>query len=344
MKKIFPLLLIIAASCTEQQTPQQQSISVKDYFAPQDSGVQTAGVKMIPITTPVGTFNVWTKTIGNNPRIKVLLLHGGPAMTHEYMECFESFFPREGFEMIEYDQLGSFYSDQPTDSSLWTIDRFVDEVEQVRKALGLDKDNFYLLGNSWGGMLAMEYALKYQDNLKGLIICNMMSSISDYNAYNKKVLQNDMSAAVIDSVHEMEAKGETENPRYMQLLQDFYDKHLCRVVPNPDPVQRAFKHVNYTIYKMMQGPSEFGASGRLVNWDIKSRLPEIKVPTLTEGAKYDTMDPAHMKWMSTQVQNGRYLYCPEGSHLSMWDDQKDFYPGIIQFIKDVDAGTFKGEK
>jgi proline iminopeptidase len=102
----------------------------------------------------------------------VLLLHGGPAMTHEYMECFESFFPREGFEMIEYDQLGSYYSDQPTDSSLWTTDRFVEEVEQVRKALGLSKDNFYLLGNSWGGILAMEYALKYQDNLKGLIICN----------------------------------------------------------------------------------------------------------------------------------------------------------------------------
>ncbi len=344
MKKKFPVFLIAVAACTQPQNQQQQSISVKDYFAPQDSGVQTAGVKMIPITTPVGTFKVWTKTIGNNPHIKVLLLHGGPAMTHEYMECFESFFPREGFEMIEYDQLGSFYSDQPTDSSLWTIDRFVDEVEQVRKSLGLNKDNFYLLGNSWGGMLAMEYALKYQDNLKGLIICNMMASIPDYNVYNKKVLQGDMSAAVIDSVHQMEAKGETENSRYMELLQGFYDKHLCRIVPNPNPVQRAFKHVNYTIYKMMQGPSEFGASGRLASWDIKSRLHEIKVPTLTEGAKFDTMDPDHMKWISTQVQNGRYLYCPEGSHLSMWDDQKHFYPGIIQFIKDVDAGTFKGEK
>ncbi len=142
-------------------------MSVKDYFAPQDSGVQYAGVKMIPITTSAGNFNVWTKTIGYNPQIKVLLLHGGPAFTHEYMECFQSFFPREGFEMIEYDQLGSFYSDQPNDSSLWTIDRFVEEVEQVRTALGLNKDNFYLLGNSWGSMLAMQYALKYQNKYKG---------------------------------------------------------------------------------------------------------------------------------------------------------------------------------
>ena len=339
MKKLFPLLFIsiILYSCCSTDN---KSMTVQQYFKPQDSGLQTAGIKMIPIQTPVGTFNVWTKTIGNNPRIKVLLLHGGPAMTHEYMECFESFFPQQGFEMIEYDQLGSFYSDQPTDSSLWTIDHFVDEVEQVRKALGLNKDNFYLLGNSWGGMLAMEYALKYQDNLKGLIICNMMSSITDYNAYNKKVLSTDMQPEVIDSVKKMEAAGQTENPRYMQLLQGFYDKHLCRIVPNPDPVQRAFKHVNYTIYKMMQGPSEFGASGRLEFWDIKKRLPEIKVPTLTVGAKFDTMDPEHMKWISTQVQHGRYLYCPQGSHLAMWDDQKDFYPGVIGFIKDVDEGKF----
>ena len=129
-----------------------------------------------------------------------MLLHGGPAMTHEYMECFESFFPREGFEMIEYDQLGSFYSDQPKDSSLWTIDRFVEEVEQVRTALGLNKDNFYLLGNSWGSMLAMQYALKYQNNLKGLIICNMMSSIPDFNEYNKKVLIEDLGQSSVDSM------------------------------------------------------------------------------------------------------------------------------------------------
>lgn len=337
MQKLLPFTftIFLFAACCQQDN---KSITIEQYFQPQDSGLQTAGIKMIPIQTPVGTFNVWTKTIGNNPRIKVLLLHGGPAMTHEYMECFESFFPAQGFEMIEYDQLGSFYSDQPTDSSLWTIDHFVDEVEQVRKALNLTKDNFYLLGNSWGGMLAMEYALKYQDNLKGLIICNMMSSITDYNEYNKKVLSSDMGQALIDSVKQMEANGQTEDPRYMQLLQGFYDKHLCRIVPNPDPVQRAFKHINYTIYKMMQGPSEFGASGRLLNWDIKSRLHEIKVPALTVGAKFDTMDPEHMKWMSTQMQHGHYLYCPTGSHLAMWDDQKDFYPGVIQFIKDVDAG------
>src|SRR6476619_3123987 len=118
------------------------TMPVSKYFDYGDSSVQTAGIRLIPIQTPVGNFKVWTKRFGNNPRIKVLLLHGGPAFTHEYMECFESFFPQQGFEMIEYDQLGSYYSDQPTDSSLWTTERFVEEVEQVRKALGLNKDNF----------------------------------------------------------------------------------------------------------------------------------------------------------------------------------------------------------
>src|SRR5499427_1379317 len=136
--------------------------------------VLAGGVKLITVQTPKGPFHVWTKRVGNNPRIKVLLLHGGPGMTHEYFEAFDSFLPRAGIEYYYYDQLGSAYSDQPDEPSLWELPRFVDEVEQVRKALKLDASNFYLLGHSWGGMLALEYALKYQHNLKALIISNMV--------------------------------------------------------------------------------------------------------------------------------------------------------------------------
>lgn len=336
----FLFFSLILLSCQQSKQP-----TVSYYFAAQDSGVQTAGIKMIPIKTPVGNFKVWTKRIGNNPTIKVLLLHGGPAMTHEYMECFESFFPKEGFEMIEYDQLGSYYSDQPKDSSLWTTARFVEEVEQVRQALHLTRDNFYLLGNSWGGILAMEYALKYQDNLKGLIICNMMASCPDYGKYGEEVLAKQMKKDVLDSIRSIEARRDFKNPKYMQLLiPNFYHEHICRLTEWPEPIDRCFKHANEEIYTMMQGPSEFGIGGRLTNWDIKSRLKEIKIPTLTVGAKFDTMDPEYMKWMSTQVQQGRYVYCPNGSHLAMWDDQEHFYPGIIQFIKDVDSGAFSTNK
>src|SRR6188474_903501 len=177
----FLCFCFIVLTCTQQsKTYAKKELTVAEYFDYGDSSVQTAGIHLIPIETPIGSFKVWTKRFGNNPRIKVLLLHGGPSATHEYMECFESFFPKEGFEFYEYDQLGSYYSDQPKDSSLWVTERFVEEVEQVRKAIGADKTNFYVLGNSWGGILGMEYALKYQDNMKALIIANMMASIPEY--------------------------------------------------------------------------------------------------------------------------------------------------------------------
>jgi proline iminopeptidase len=338
-KLLLPFIagIFFFAGCRQHET-----LSLKDYHALTDSGVQTGGVKMIPIETPVGKFKVWTKKFGNNPRIKVLLLHGGPGGTHEFFESFESFFPQQGFEFYEYDQLGSFFSDQPKDSSLWTTERFVEEVEQVRKALGMNKDNFFLLGHSWGGILAMEYALKYQDNLKGLIISNMMSSCPAYGKYAADVLARQMDPKVLDTIRGLEARGEYSNPTYMRLLMtNFYAQHFCRLNPMPEMFNRAFPHLNNEVYTMMQGPSEFGISGRLANWDRSRDLPKIKVPTLTIGGTHDTMDPEHMKWMATQVQQGRSLICPEGSHCSMWDDQAHYFPGLVQFIQDVDKGNFK---
>ena len=318
---------------------QKNNNTLTTYFNYGDS-VESAGVKMIPITTPVGEFKVWTKRFGTNPKIKILLLHGGPAMTHEYLECFETFFQREGFEFYEYDQLGSYYSDQPKDSSLWTTERFVDEVEQVRKAIGADENNFYVLGNSWGGILAMEYALKYQQHLKGLLVANMMASAPEYGMYAENVLSKQMNQKVLKEVRELEAKKDFSNPRYMELLiPNFYNEHLCRLKVWPDAVNRAFKHANNEIYTLMQGPSEFGVGGRLANWDIKKRLHEITKPTLMIGAKHDTMDPNAMDEQSKMVKKGRYLYCPNGSHLAMWDDQKVFMNGVINFIKDVDRGS-----
>jgi proline iminopeptidase len=332
------LFILLLFSCKNKKTGTTDgSMPVAEYFNYDDSGVRSAGVKMIPIKTPVGDFKVWTKRFGNNPRIKILLLHGGPAGTHEYMECFESFFPKEGFEFYEYDQLGSYYSDQPKDSSLWTLDRFVEEVEQVRKAIGADSSNFYILGNSWGGILGMQYSLKYQRNMKALIVANMMASCPEYGRYADEVLARQMPPEVLKEIREIEANGDFSNPRYMELLlPHFYQQHLCRLKEWPDAVNRLFKHVNGEIYTMMQGPSEFGIAGRLANWDIKARLKEIRVPTLMIGAKYDTMDPKAMEEQSKLVQKGSYLYCPNGSHLAMWDDQEIFMNGVIKFIKEVD--------
>jgi proline iminopeptidase len=336
------VIILLLAACNSGNNG---SAGNPHYFARTDSGVQSGGIKMVPIKTPKGSFNVWTKRIGNNPTIKLLLLHGGPGGTHEFFESFESFLPEAGIEFIYYDQLGSYYSDKPTDSSLWTTERFVEEVEQVRLALGLNKDNFYLLGHSWGGILAMEYALKYQQHIKGLIISNMMSSCPLYGKYANEVLAKQMPPAVLDTIRMIEAKKDFANPRYMELLDPhFYNYHLCRVMPRPEPVNRAFGHLNPAIYVLMQGPSEFGISGRLETWDRSKDLPKITVPTLTIGGLHDTMDPAYMKWMATQVQRGDSLICPNGSHCSMWDDQTHYFPGLIKFIKSVDEGSFAGIK
>jgi len=305
--------------------------------------VLAGGVKMIPITTPKGTFKVWTKRTGNSPAMKVLLLHGGPGATHEYMEAFDSYFPGAGIEYYYYDQLGSAFSDQPDDGSLWDLPRFVEEVEQVRTALKLDSKNFYLAGQSWGGLLAIEYALKYQQNLKGLVVSNMMASIPAYNEYAQKVLMPAMDQTALAEIKKIEAAGQYTSPRYMELLvPHFYTQHILRMPPDqwPDPVNRAFKRLNEKVYVPMQGPSEMGASGKLEHWDRVADLGQITVPTLVIGAKYDTMDPAHMEKMATLVKKGRYLYCPNGSHMAMYDDQQTYFAGLVKFILDVDRGRF----
>ncbi len=296
---------------------------------------------MIPITTPAGNFTVWTKRVGNNPTIKVLLLHGGPGATHEYFEAADSYFPAAGIEYYYYDQLGSYYSDQPDIPSLWDLPRFVEEVEQVRQALKLDASNFYLLGHSWGGILGVEYALKYQQHLKGLVISNMMASIPAYNEYARTVLMPAMDQTVLKEIQRLEAAKEYDDPRYMELLiPHHYVHHILRMPPDqwPDPVQRAFKHLNPKVYIPMQGPSELGASGTLERWDRTNDLGRITVPTLVVGAKNDTMDPAHMQMMSTRLPKGRYLFCPNGSHMAMYDDQVVYFEGVVRFIKDVAAG------
>jgi len=330
---VFLLLCTFLSCQQESKQPYVAATPTNDYLDFKTPGdVQMAGIQLIKLDNG---YRVWTKRFGNNPTMKVLLLHGGPAMTHEYMECFESFFPQANIEFYEYDQLGSYYSDQPTDTNLWQTARFVEEVEQVRQALNLTKDNFYLLGNSWGGILAMEYALKYQDNLKGLIICNMTADFNKYEAYNQQ-LRNQLRPSLLDSLQYYEDKGDYFNPAYAEMVfNEYYTRHICRLPEFPEPVMRSFKHVNNDVYVYMQGPSEFVPGGILKGWSVWDRLKEIEVPTLTVGAKYDTMNPAEMEEMSKLVQNGSYLYCPNGSHLAMWDDQQVFMNGVIDFIKEV---------
>ncbi len=316
----------------------EQGPAANYYSSEGKADAWSGGARLIEITTPLGNYKVWTKRVGNNPTLKVLLLHGGPGATHEYFEAFDSFLPASGIEYYYYDQLGSGNSDKPTDTSLWNLPRFVEEVEQVRLALGLHTDNFCLLGQSWGGILAIEYALKYQQHLKALVISNMMASIPAYNDYAHRVLMPAMDQRRLSAVKTLEAAGNTSDPSYMDLLIPMhYEKHVLRrpYAEWPEPVLRSFAHINAELYTLMQGPSELGASGRLADWDRFEDLKRILVPSLVIAARYDTMNPTYMEAMSKEFPKGQYLYAPEGSHLAMYDDQQRYFAGLQAFLHGV---------
>ncbi len=294
------------------------------------SGIRVAGIRMLPVAG--GRYKVWTKKQGSGS-MKVLLLHGGPGFSHEYLEAFESFLPQAGIEMYYYDQLGCNNSDQPEDSSLWTLPRYASEVEEVRSALGLEK--FVLYGHSWGGILAIEYALQHPEHLSGLVISNMTAGVKSY-LKRTAALKQQLPPATLARLTALEAKEDYDSPEYQKIMmEDLYPKVLCRINPWPEPVSRCFRHVNDKIYNIMQGKSEFLVTGNLKTWERWDRLHEIKVKALTIGAQHDEMDPEDMRKMAGLMQNASYAHCPNGSHLCMWDDQKVYFKQLLEFLRSV---------
>jgi proline iminopeptidase len=175
----------------------------------------------------------------------------------------------------------------------------------------------------------------HQQNLKGLVISNMMSSSKLYNEYAHNVLMPTMDQEILAEIKQFEADGNTSDPRYEELLMEHhYVLHVCRMPVEqwPDPVMRSLGHINPAIYVPMQGPSELGLSGSLESWDRSGDLKDINVPTLVIGATHDTMDPEHMRWMSEQLPQGEFLLCPNGSHLAQFDDPQHYFPGLIDFL------------
>ena len=335
MKREFLLVAITAMIACKQ--PQPAAPSVKNATA---DSIKTGGNQLITVD---GKYKVWTKKVGNG-KIKVLLLHGGPGFSHDYMECFDDFLPKEGIEIYYYDQLGCGNSDAPADTSLWNIHRYVEEVEQVRKGLGLD--DFYIVGHSWGTLLAMEYLDKYQSHVKGVVFSNMTASIGDYVDYSatlKKRLFTPRDRAVYDSLDRRKAYT---TPQYTELLMDkLYTKVICRLPLDkwPEPLTRAFKKANQTIYVQMQGVDEFHVTGNFRSWDFWSRLPNIKVPALVLGGIHDEMNPESMKKEGRLLPNSRTYLCPEGSHMAMYDDQQRYFNTLTTFLKEVDQGEFKAD-
>lgn len=295
------------------------------------SGIRVAGIRMIPVAG--GRYKVWTKRMGSGP-IKVLLLHGGPGFSHDYLEAMESFLPQVGIEMYYYDQLGVGNSDISDIPALWTLERYTTEVEEVRRGLGLD--HFVLYGHSWGGILGIEYALKYQEHLRGLVISNMAASMQSYLKRTAALKQQLLSAELLARLNTLETAKDYDNPEYKGIIQEhLYPWMLCRINPWPEPVTRAFRLVNEKIYNQMQGKSEFEVTGNLKDWDRWDRLHEIRVKVLTMGSEHDEMDPEDMRKMATLMPNATCSICPNGSHLAMWDDQAVYFRRLLEFLLSV---------
>ena len=335
MKREFLLVAMTALLACKQ--PQSAAPAVGNTII---DSIKTGGNRLISVD---GKYKVWTKKVGNG-KIKVLLLHGGPGFSHDYMECFDDFLPKEGMEIYYYDQLGCGNSDAPADTSLWNTRRYVEEVEQVRKGLGLE--DFYIVGHSWGSMLAMEYLDKYPSHVKGVVFSNMTASIGDYIDYSailKNKLFSTRDRAVYDSLDRRKAYG---TPQYTALLMDkLYTRVICRLPLDkwPEPLTRAFKKANQTIYMQMQGVDEFHVTGNFKTWDFWSRLPNIKVPALVLGGIYDEMNPESMRKEGRILPNSRTYLCPQGSHMAMYDDQQRYFSTLTTFLKEVDQGTFKAD-
>jgi proline iminopeptidase len=289
-------------------------------------GVFTGGSRRIPID---GKYEVWAKQIGTGA-IPMLTLHGGPGFPHFYLECLEDFVPRDRVRFWYYDQLGCGFSDRPDDPSLWTVERYRGEVEQVRAALGLER--FVLYGQSWGAMLAIEYALAHPERLSGLVLSNMTASIPSYVKYVTE-LRDRLPPDAVATMKAFEARGEYEAPEYQDILmKQLYAQHLCRLDPWPEPVVRSLANMNAQIYNTMQGPSEFVVNGNFAGWDRWADLPRISAPTLLLVGRYDTMSVDDIQKMGSLIPGSRVVVCENGSHLSMYDDQKAYFEALLPFV------------
>ncbi|WBO85024.1 proline iminopeptidase-family hydrolase [Hymenobacter yonginensis] len=289
--------------------------------------MQAPGVRMITVD---GKYQVWTQKVGEG-KIKLLVLHGGPGNTHEYFENFPQYLAKEGVEIYYYDQLNSYHSDKTDDLSIWTIARFVEEVEQVRQGLGLEQ--FYLLGHSWGGMLALEYAAKHPEHIKGLITSNigykaMVFNKNRFSQYadiiRRQAAQEGKVVAGLDTMGLMSLSPHITPA----VTKEFRSLHMMRRMPEHPTFTRSQAHITRA-YAGAFMPF-------MLAWDFSERLAVIKPPTLVIGAKHDFVPPADIAYMQRHIPNCQAYVCPEGSHYAMWDDPEHYFPALIKFLRKME--------
>lgn len=281
-------------------------------------------------------YRVWYQSIGGggtHEHIPLLALHGGPGFPHDYLQNMAEM-ASEDRRVIFYDQLGCGRSDKPDDTSLWQVPRFVTELATVRKALGLDR--VHILGQSWGGMLAIEYALTQPEGLVSLILSNTTSSIPLWIAEANR-LREELPPEVNATLMQHEEAGTTDDQAYQDAMMVFYDRHVIRV-PMPDYVQRAFETYSRPVYYTMNGPSEFHVIGTIKDWDRTDLLGEIHVPTLILSGRYDESTPVINEILHKGIAGSEWVVFENSSHLSHVEEPELYRQTVLAFLQRVEEG------
>jgi proline-specific peptidase len=278
---------------------------------------------------------VWYQVNGvNRPGVPLLCLHGGPGMPHDYLEPLADLAGDR--PVIFYDQLGCGRSDWPDDQSLWTVDRFVEELVAVREALGLDR--LHLIGSSWGGWLALQYVLDRQPDLVSLTLASSPPSVPRWITDTAE-LRAQLDQPVQDMLDRHEAGGFYSCPEYQWAITQFYRRHLCRQDPWPECVERTFAGLGGDVYMTMWGPSEFGpVTGRLRDWDVTARLGEIDVPTLVTGGRYDEARPEHLAVLAEGISGAELVIFEDSSHMAFVEEREQYMRVLGQFLARAERG------
>jgi L-proline amide hydrolase len=287
---------------------------------------------------PFRGYRTWYRIVGEGEdegKLPVLYLHGGPGGTHDYLEPLEAM-AETGRRAIFYDQIGCGKSDLPDDPSLWKVETFVDELGEVRRHLGLDR--LHIFGNSWGGMLAMEYALTQPTGVASMIVASSPSSIPQWVAEANR-LRSLLPEDVQETLTSHEQAGTTDSPEYEQACLVFYHRHVCRLDEWPDCVVRSFAFIEEhgVVYKTMNGPSEFHVTGPLKDWDITGRLAEIRIPTLVITGEHDEATPAINQTVSSGIRGSESVIYPGASHMAHVEDPDGYMRVLDGFLTRIEA-------
>lgn len=280
--------------------------------------------------------NVWYRIVGDPGEpgtLPLLCLHGGPGAPHDYLEPLEEL-ATSARQVVFYDQLGCGNSDQPSDPSLWTVELFVNEIDVVRDSLGLDQ--IHLLGQSWGGMLALEYALTRPAGLASLILASTTASVPEWIAEANR-LRAGLPPEVQQVLLHHEETETTDDPLYQDLMLTFYKRHVCRLAEWPDFVRRSFDLLRQEVYGTMWGPSEFHCTGTLREWDVRDRLEEIDVPTLVTAGHYDEATPHLAETLRRGLTNSELVIFEQSAHMAHAEEPERYRKVLEDFLARVES-------